>query len=322
MPTDMTDGAEDWWQLGLRPLGGGYSGETFLAGDGASKAVVRVYARNPERAAIDASLLRLVRGLLPVPEVLELRHWTASTPAVLVTEYVAGTRLDLVLAEQGQRPIDLPALGRSIARVLNTLAGMPFLRPGMFVDASLAVSADGLPTDVKDYARRLRADGRLATWAEPDWRALLDVLDLAEQHIEMAGAIPVWTALAHGDFNAKNILVDRDTSEVTALVDWEFAHAGSLYTDLGNFARFERSPDLIEPLLAHLVHPRSVMAADRLRLARAADLWSLLDFAGGSRVNAVQALATELLLAQARTDDLDAWPWRAERVDPSSGAVI
>ena len=31
--------------------------------------VVRTYARDPERAGVDASLLRLVRGLLPVAAV-------------------------------------------------------------------------------------------------------------------------------------------------------------------------------------------------------------------------------------------------------------
>ncbi len=117
----------------LRPLDGGYSGETYLGGIGADQAVVRIYARNPARAAVDASLLRLVRGLVPVPEVLELRHPTRDTPATLVTEYVPGTRLDVALAE---RPdwLDEATLGRSVGRILNTLSGIPFLRFALFAE--------------------------------------------------------------------------------------------------------------------------------------------------------------------------------------------
>ena len=48
--------------------------------------------------------------------------------------------------------------------------------------------------------------------------------------------------LVHSDFNPKNLLVDPDTLEVTGLLDWEFAHAGHPYTDLGNLLRFERDP--------------------------------------------------------------------------------
>lgn len=312
---------DGWWEHGLRPLGGGYSGEAFLAGEGTDRAVVRIYARSPTRAAIDASLLRLVHGLLPVPEVLELRHPTTTTPAILVTEYVAGARLDVVLAEQTQHPVDLAALGQNLAGLLNTLAGMPFLEAGGFVDASLTVSGEDFPQDLTEWAKRLRTDGRLAIWDERDWRALLDLLDLATHVQETAPAVSARHVLNHGDVNPKNILIDRDTAEVMALLDWEFAYAGSLHADLGNFTRFERDPRLIEPLLAGLIHPPGRSPTERRLLGRAADLWSLLDFAGGSRTNAVQALATELLLAQVRSNDLEAWPWPGHRVDPAPYAT-
>ena len=75
----------------LTPLAGGYSGETFLADGGGQRTVVRVYAasgaqrsaqwsaqvsaqwsaqRGPDAPEVDAGVLRLVRGLVPVPDVL------------------------------------------------------------------------------------------------------------------------------------------------------------------------------------------------------------------------------------------------------------
>ena len=70
---------------------------------------------------------------------------------------------------------------------------------------------------------------------ERDYHALVDLVDHAEDvscrgRTESEGR----TVLVHSDFNPKNILVDPETVEVVGVVDWEFAHAGSLYADFGN----------------------------------------------------------------------------------------
>jgi len=309
----------DWYGAPLRALDGGYSGETYLAGAPPDQVVVRIYAREPARAAIDASLLRLVRGLLPVPEVLELRHPTEGRPAVLVTEYVAGTRLDELLADD-PTAVDLERLGRNLADVLNSLAGVPFLRFAMFADADLALSTGAMPHDLQEWAERLRSHGRLSSWTVADWEALLGLIDTAEDLLaDDAQRQPPRAVLAHSDLNPKNLLVDPASSRVLAVLDWEFAHAGSPYTDLGNLCRFERDPRLVEPLLASLDGVRHEDAARHLRLARAADLWAMVELAGRPRPGPVQDLATELLLAQARSGDLDAWPWPTPRVVPRPG---
>ena len=80
----------------LAPLPGGWSGQTFVAEAGGERTVVRIYAEPSHRGdrahEVDAALLRLVRGLLPVPEVLEVRHADPATgsPALLVTSYLPG----------------------------------------------------------------------------------------------------------------------------------------------------------------------------------------------------------------------------------------
>lgn len=45
-------------------------------------------------------------------------------------------------------------------------------------------------------------------------------------------AAPDGTVLVHGDFGPQNLLLDHDTAEPTALVDWEFAHVGHPVEDL------------------------------------------------------------------------------------------
>ena len=48
--------------------------------------------------------------------------------------------------------------------------------------------------------------------------------------------------LVHSDLNPKNLLFDPDTLALTGVLDWEFAHAGHPFTDLGNLLRFDRDP--------------------------------------------------------------------------------
>jgi len=302
----------------LRALDGGYSGETFLGGLGPDRTVVRIYTRDPARAAVDASLLRLVRGLVPVPQVFELRRPTSSTPAVLVSEYVEGCRLDVALATEPDW-LDLAVVGHSLATVLNALAGIPFLRSAGFADGDLGLSTDALPRDLQEWAEGLRTRGRLSSWSAPDWGALLDLVDTAEGLLaDDADTRGSRVVLVHSDLNPKNILIDPATCAVSAVLDWEFAHAGSPYTDLGNLCRFERDHRLVAPLLDSLTHVPAGGGRRQLQLGRAADLWALLELAGRPEPGPVPDLATRLLLAQARAGDLDAWPWRTSRVTPDA----
>ena len=120
----------------LQPLAGGHSGRTFVAEAVGERSVVRVYppgdARGPCAPELDEAVLRLVRGLVPVPDVLEVRREDAAagSPGVLVTAWVAGERGDLAvarLAGERDRP-GLVRLGRAMGRTAATLAGMPMLR--------------------------------------------------------------------------------------------------------------------------------------------------------------------------------------------------
>ena len=306
----------DPWASELQPLEGGYSGETFLVAGGDEEVVVRIYARDPSRALIDASLLTLMRGLLPVPEVIEVQPAYADKPAVLVTARMPGRRLDEVLPrlDEGQ----LVTVGQHLGRALAILSGVPQLRFGMFEDEDLRVSRAGTQLfDLQRSAQRFRDDGRLAAWAQADWENLVYLLDEAEGIVVGTGREATRHVLVHSDFNPKNLLVDPVSLKVTGVLDWEFAHAGSPYADLGNVTRFERHPAFVESVVSAFLAEAPPLDLDALRLGRAVDLWALVELAGRPGRNAVQELATTLLLAQARTQDLHAWPWPTPRVDPA-----
>jgi len=295
---------------GLTPAEGGYSGETFLAETTGERTVVRIYAhrgaaRGPEAVEVDAAVLRLVRGLLPVAEVLEVRRadQVARTPGLLVTSYLEGARLDLVLpaADTGLRAV----IGRNLGDLLARLAMIPMLRAGVFLDGDLRIGS--FPEGAGDLSGWVDAHleaTALADWSAGDQSALRELAGDAEELLDDGGR----TCLVHSDFNPKNLLVDPETGEVTGLVDWEFAHAGHRFTDLGNLLRFDRDPALADVVLATYADRVPDAPADLADRARAADLYALVDLAARAGQNPVADRAHALLVEIARTGDLHAHP--------------
>jgi aminoglycoside phosphotransferase (APT) family kinase protein len=286
----------------LIPLAGGWSGQTFLAEAGGQRSVVRIYPpglRDDAAPEIDAAVLHLVRGLVPVPDVLEVRRGGAAAdrPGLLVTSWLPGERGDLVMS--GLDEEGLARLGHHVGELAGVLGGMPMLRPGRFADPSLRIGDFGVPDGLAGFvvAAGLR-------W-EPDLLArLVEVATDAEALLDTTGR----TCVVHSDLNPKNLLVDPQSLEVTAVLDWEFAHSGHPFTDLGNALRFDRAPAYVEAVLAGYRERHAVPAQEALALARAADLWALVDLASRAGQNPVADRADALLRSVAAKRDVDAVP--------------
>lgn len=299
----------DGFATSLRPLPGGDSDETFLADVAGEQAVVRVYGsrsarRGPLAPEIDAAVLHLVRGLLPVPQVLEVRRGDpdADLQGLLVTSRLPGERLDLVLPRLGSE--QLARVGAGLGVLAGRLGHMAQPRPGLFTDRSLVLTE--LPPELRD----------LPSWVEfhaarlPP--ALLDglrpVAEVAQDLLEEDRRV----CLVHSDFNARNLLVDPAALEVTGVLDWEFAHSGLPWTDLGNLLRLERHPAFVGAVLGayrEFMPPASDRGPDDLLdRARAADLYALVELAAREGEHESVVRARELLEVIARGSDLHATP--------------
>lgn len=103
---------------------------------------------------------------------------------------------------------------------------------GLFLRALHGIAPDSLPAEVNlpvvdprgewnELVRRART--RLEAW----WSVALErrLMDEARQ-FEATFAEDAVTALRHGDFGGANILFDRDTQQVTAILDFESAAIG------------------------------------------------------------------------------------------------
>ena len=291
--------------MSLTPLEGGWSGETFLADGAGERTVVRIYAdpRHREHAAeITASLLRLVRELLPVPAVREVRRADSvgGTPALLVTEMLPGVRGDLLLPT-----LDDAGLGRAgaaVGEIAARLAGMPTLRAGMFVDGDL--TTEPFEADLPAWVERNRPALAGAGWSDADLGRLTALAERAQATLDTVGR----TSLVHSDLNPKNLLLDPDTLAVTGVLDWEFAHSGHPFTDLGNLLRFDRAPAYVAGVLSAWESHHRTSVEEATDLARAADLPALVDLAARSGSYPVATAAARLLHAFVDADDWHATP--------------
>jgi aminoglycoside phosphotransferase (APT) family kinase protein len=282
----------------LVPLAGGWSGRTFLAEAAGERSVVRLYPpaeRSGVGAEIDAAVLRLVRGLVPVPDVLEVRPSSAAQdrPGVLVTSYVDGARGDELLPTLG--PEGLGRVGAVLGGLVADLGGMPMLRAGAFVDPELTIEPWQL--DLPAYVAEL--EPRMAHLSVDELEGLRLVALEAQTLLD---TVPR-TCLVHSDLNPKNLLLHPETLELAAVLDWEYAHAGHPFTDLGNLLRFDRDPRFTDAVLAAYAERRGVPPERSLPLARAADLFALVELASRRSANPVAARADRLLRAVARERD-------------------
>ncbi len=268
--------------LDLQPLTDGFRNANFKAVlDGRrDPIVIRIYEHDPSLCAKEGDILRLVSDTVPVPELVhaEPSGFDGLPPFAVVT-YVEGISLR-ELKRGGQRDAIaqaahfagqiLAAIGRFTFPRSGWLAGGlqvgdPLLHgadPGpRFVDLCLA--ADNLqarlPADLRE-----RIHEHMWTWA-PRLAALDD--DTAH--------------LVHCDFGGRNLLVRNKDGcwSIAAVLDWEFAVAGSPLADVGHFLRYERlSTPMLEPHFSNAFQDAGgVLPPDWRQLARVLDLTALCE---------------------------------------------
>ncbi len=175
------------------------------------------------------------RGQVPVPRVLRLVAAGEDVRPAMILEYVAGVPLGDVLSAGGD---GMAALGAEVGRVIASVGGVTFDRPGFFDSRELAVGemtpwSRQLPEMAAKSMDAVPAE-RLGLGARRDWA------NLCAAHAPALAAIDEQARLVHADANPKNILVTRVGQgwRVDAVLDWEFSFSGCPYADAANMTRF------------------------------------------------------------------------------------
>lgn len=164
-----------------------------------------------------------------------------------MTAAVPGQRGDVLLEAGGGVPA-ARALGRQSARVVAVLRQQGSDSAGPLVDRGLAVGEwPAAFASLAGLARQLRPGLAAAGLDVADHSPLLDALTAADAR--MAAGVLQRSSLVHGDLNAKNLIVDPDTGRLRAVLDWEFAHAGTWLSDVGNLLRGAGGSDGVSPAM-------------------------------------------------------------------------
>ena len=233
--------------------------------------VLRLHGLQGDR--LDASWLAPLD--VPTPELF------ASSARWSLYEWKPGISLERALLHKRALPYE--QIARQLARVRLAMNGR-LCRSAGFFDSELPLNAFDLsgnhdnPLIVKDawpsaiegllgYLRQLLRGVKLSKESKA---RIARVVDDAEPRLQAIAGPPV---LVHGDFKLSNLLVDE--TGLTAVLDWEFTHAGTWLSDVGQLLRHPESlPDgFTQAFLDEINAPE-----DTMLLARTLDFVNLVDF--------------------------------------------
>ena len=216
-------------QVTATRIGGGQSNLTYLLADGSGR---RYVLRRPPVGHLLASAhdvareARILSALaptdVPVPKVYGVCSDEAVAPVPLVVmDFVDGISLE---KRENAELLPLPARRNVGTSMMETLAHIH----------AVDLDATGL-TDLashKPYAQR-QLKRWAAQWEHSKTREIPELDSLTRR---LAENVPEQheTSLVHGDFHIRNVMVDPQTGDVQAALDWELSTLGDPLADIGS----------------------------------------------------------------------------------------
>jgi len=277
-------------------LRGGLMNRNYRVRVGTDDVVLRFYDRSPHACAKEIAILRAVDGVVAAPRVLYAEPHAAPTPFALL-EYVDGISLRELKKRGDLRAMADAAydVGRHLA-ALSTVSIDPEVMDVPNIDPALLAGSNVNARLIEHFLDSPVLRRRISP-TDVD-----RVLRFAWRREELLTPYADVRSIVHGDLNSPNILV-RDTGSswrVAGVIDWEFAFAGHVFYDIGNFLRYERRGcPRFEPAFSRgLADGGLALPADWLSIARVADLGALCELLTRSDVpDNVVAEVHELVLA-------------------------
>lgn len=213
--------------------------------------LLRIYVRDPKASRIEQRVETLLRPTLPVPQTYATGNVAGFQFAF--KEFMEGIPLrDLLLSEV---PYDLKSIMYEIGRMLSQLSNHRFPQSGFF-DEHLRVNQPFTPHFAKELYENLIENPLVTQNLDKETRnRLLGITDRFT--VDLVDTTQ--PCLVHGDFDPANILVKKTEGawRISALLDFEFAHAGSSLLDIATMLRYGHlmpavyGEGLLEGLRAH-----------------------------------------------------------------------
>ncbi|WP_420098915.1 phosphotransferase family protein [Corynebacterium sp.] len=224
--------------LTLTRIGAGQSNLTYLATDGDGTEVV---VRRPPLGHLAASAHdvaregRIMAGLadtaVPVPEIFGIADpGQVSDAPVVAMSVIPGTSLNSSDAAASISPEARSAAAQGLVEAMATIHEVDLAATGL----------DDLASHAPYAERQLRRWS--GQWEKTKTREL-PALDTLTDRLRAAVPPQTETVLVHGDLHLGNIIVDRGSGHVNAVVDWELTTLGDPLADIGSLLAYWPTPD-------------------------------------------------------------------------------
>lgn len=249
--------------------------------------VVRVYARDADAVEREAKITDLIATTVPVARTLYRGRHEHRTDAAegagsyAIVEWRQGVVLQTVLDAGDAAGIE--DVFEHAGSVLAAISKYKFDTTGFF-DNELQV-AHAFGDDPTAYMKECLSKSEVRERLGGDlFEATRRFVERNGFQLSAAGA----PCLVHGDYNPRNLLVSQKNCSggknwcVSAVLDWEFAHAGTVLFDIGNMLRNQHKyPQLQSRFISGYTEAGGELRPDWQQLSRFIDLNNLLEFLTG-----------------------------------------
>ncbi|MCA0988336.1 phosphotransferase family protein [Guptibacillus algicola] len=257
--------------------------------------LVARFTTNKKTLILEQNLHRILPEQVKAPRFLYLSH--KPEYSVALVEWKRGVLLRDRLSSSAN---EMYAIGHSVGEQLASLRQLTFPSQGFLdkhvkVEQPFRLTPESFYSIIESFIEKGPMTSRIS-------KSLTNrILVFAKEHASLFLEDESEARLVHGDFNGLNILIEG--TEVSAVLDWEFAFAGSIYLDIGNMIRYDHFPNMEsfeDGLLSGLRNNGIVLSPNWRKLAKLADLvalCSLLDskYGGENRFKDITRLIEKTL---------------------------
>jgi aminoglycoside phosphotransferase (APT) family kinase protein len=241
--------------------------------------VLRVYEHDGSLCRKELDLFAVMGREVPLPEVIYAEpEGKDGEPPFLITRYIDGITFR-ELKRTGPRD-EIHEAAHAVGRALAAMGRISFdksgwIGPGAQVTAPFMPGENPLPrfadACLTSNLLQQRLDAQVSERIRRTfWNAAPSLAALDRN-----------TQLVHCDFGKQNVLMRKEADRwtVAAVIDWEFAVAGSPLIDVGHFLRYEKAAEpLLEPEFSRgFADAGGELPEGWRKLARIVDMSALLE---------------------------------------------
>ena len=242
--------------------------------------LLKLHIRDHESCRKEFNLYQKLHDLLPMAEILYFEPSPAAFgfPYSLI-RWVEGQHLDHVLAGEDENAVIQTA--RDLGKVLAAIGDYLFEQPGLLdPDLNVTIPFSSTADSWASFIQRCLEEGQTGHHLGKLWAERL--ARLVTNNTAFIAGLTETNALVHGDFKGPNILIFSTEAgwKVAAVLDWEFAYAGSPLSDLGTVIRHQArfNPAFKKPFVEGFEQGGKKLPGEWEKAARLLDLLNLADF--------------------------------------------